>query len=405
MGLEDWAMEQDDGFGLWVWGLAEVVNVSIWAEAADDGGAGWGVKGLALRADGDFAVVADADAGLLAPDVRPPRTVGGGTDDGAFFGEGLLVGGVGCLAEFAVDFVLVGVGDELVEQLVGPDQFHDVVGGQERDKAFLPVVMPAFDFTFGLGRRRIKELDTVEVEGRPKLGEGVGVVGVEEGVVVHIQGQGQAVGLEDAGEKIEMGQEGFAGVKPCAGVEAGGVVEDFQQDLFVGTVGQPSVRGGIVLPEGTVIAGLPAFDGFGSGFVAGVGGELMGDGPAADAGAVGFEVETTMSFTGGGAVRGRWLGGEQFGDQSGDFSGPFRLVIAARQTGRPGFGVALSAGEQVVRAQLVEASETDPQFERDGCRRKAAGASLGEEMADQWSGNTVGELGFFMARKLAGRWI
>ena len=86
-----------------------------------------------MGADGDFAVVADADAGLLAPDVGPPRALGSGTDDRAVFGEGLLVGGVGCLAESAVDFVLVGVGDELVEQLVGPDQFHDLVSGQEGD--------------------------------------------------------------------------------------------------------------------------------------------------------------------------------------------------------------------------------------------------------------------------------
>jgi hypothetical protein len=264
----------------------------------------------------------------------------------------------------------------------------------------LPVVVAAFDFAFGLGRWGVAKLDAVKVEGRPELGESVGVVGVEEGVVVHIQGQGQAVGLEDAGKEVEVGQEGFAGVEACAGVEAGGVVEDFQQDLFVGTAWQPGVRGGIVLPESPVIAGLPAFDGFRSGFVTGVGGELMGDGPAADAGAVGFEVEPAMGFTGGGAVGGRGLGGEQFGDQGGDFSGPVRLVIAARQTGRPGLGVALSAGEQVVRAQLVEATEADPQFERDGFRRKDAGASLGEEMADQWRGNTVGELEFFMARKL-----
>jgi hypothetical protein len=40
MGLEDWAMEQDDGFGVLVWGVSEVVDVSIGAEAADDGGAG-----------------------------------------------------------------------------------------------------------------------------------------------------------------------------------------------------------------------------------------------------------------------------------------------------------------------------------------------------------------------------
>ena len=62
-----------------------------------------------MGADGDLAVVADADAGLLAPNVRPPRAVWCGSQDGAFFGEGLLVGGAGCLAEFAVDFVLVGV--------------------------------------------------------------------------------------------------------------------------------------------------------------------------------------------------------------------------------------------------------------------------------------------------------
>ena len=68
-------------------------------------------------------------------------------------------------------------------------------------------------------------------------------------------------------------------------------------------------------------------------------------------------------------------------------------------------GVALGAGAQVVRAQLVEATEADPQLGRDGCRRKEAAASLGEEMADQWCGNTVGELEFFMVRKLAGRWI
>ena len=193
-------------------------------------------------------------------------------------------------------------------------------------------------------------------------------MGVEEGVEVHIQGQGQAVGLEDAGEEVAVGQEGFAGVKPCAGVEAGGVVEDFQQDLLVGTAGQPGVRGGIVLPEGTVIAGWPAFDGFGRGLVAGVGGQLMGDGPAADAGAVGFEVEPTMGFTGGGTVGGRGLGREQFGDQGGDFGGPCWLVIPAGPTGRPGLGVALSAGSQVVRAQLVVAAEADPQFERDGFR-------------------------------------
>jgi len=326
-----------------------------------------------------------------------------------FFGEGLLEGGVGCLAEFAVDFVLVGVGDELVEQMVRPDQFNDVVGGQEGHEAFLPVVVAAFDFAFGLGRWSVEQLDAVEVEGRAELGEGVGVVGVEEGVVVHIKGQGQAVGLEDTGKEVEVGQERFAGVEACAGVEPRGVVEDFQQDLFGGTAGQPGVRGGIILPEGPVIAGLPAFDGFGCGFVAGVGGELMFAGPAADAGAVGFEVEPAVGFTGRGAVRGRWFGGKEFGDQGGDFGGPIRLVITAREPGRPSVGAALRAGEQVIGTQLVEAADADAQFEGDRFGREQAGAGLGEEVTDEWRGDAVGELlrelMFFMARKIAGRWI
>ena len=80
-------------------------------------------------------------------------------------------------------------------------------------------------------------------------------------------------------------------------------------------------------------------------------------------------------------------------------------MIAAGEPGRPSVGAALSAGQQVVGAQLVEATEADAQFEGEGFGREQAGAGLGEEMADQWSGNTMGELEFFMARKLAGRWI
>lgn len=52
--------------------MTEVEEVAVWAEAADDGGTGWSINGAALVADGDFAVVADADAGALTPDVGPP---------------------------------------------------------------------------------------------------------------------------------------------------------------------------------------------------------------------------------------------------------------------------------------------------------------------------------------------
>ena len=71
-------MEQDQGVGGWVWGVAEVVNVAVKTQAADDGGTRGSVHTLALGTDGDFAVVADTHWGLLAPDEGPPRASGHG---------------------------------------------------------------------------------------------------------------------------------------------------------------------------------------------------------------------------------------------------------------------------------------------------------------------------------------
>jgi hypothetical protein len=184
--------------------------------------------------------------------------------------------------------------------------------GEEWDEAFLPVVVAAFDFAFGLRGWGVKEFDAVEVKCRAELGESVWVMSVEEGVVVHIKGEREAVGLEDTGEEVEVSEQGFAWIEARAGVETGSVVEDFQEDLFVGAAVDEAVGCGVVLEEGTIVAGLPAFDGFALGFVAGVRVEFVLDGPTADAGAVGFEVEAAVEFAGDGAVGGRWFGREEF---------------------------------------------------------------------------------------------
>ena len=333
MGLEDWAMKQDKGFGFGVGGVPEVKDVAVGPEAADDGGTGWSVNGLAECTDGNLAVVAAADAGWLAPDVRPPRTGGPGPEDGAFFGEGLWMGLVRGRAEFAMDFMLVGVGQKWVEPLVGGGAFGDAVGGEERDEAFLPVVVAAFDFAFGLWSGSAAEWDAVAVQGGAELGEGVGVVGVAAGVVVHIEGQWEAVRLKGAGEEVQVGQQGFGGVEACAGVEARRIVEDFQEDLFGGITGQEGVGRGVVWPERTVVAGLPAFDGLGRGFVARVGSELVSDGPAADAGTVGFKLETAVEFAGDGAVGGSGFGGEEFAGQRDGCRRPVRVMIAPGASG------------------------------------------------------------------------
>ena len=115
MGLKHRAVEQNDRFGGGVRGVAEVVDVAVGTQAADDGGPGWGGHGLAERTAGDGAVGGDADARALAPDIGPPRTGRCGPDDGAFFGAGLVVGLRRGWVEFAVDFMLVGVRDQVVQ--------------------------------------------------------------------------------------------------------------------------------------------------------------------------------------------------------------------------------------------------------------------------------------------------
>ncbi len=186
--LEDWAMEQDEGVGLGIGSVAQVIDVAVGPQAANGCGTRWSIYGLALAADGDFAVVADAHVGLLAPDKGPPRTVGNGSQDGAVFRQGLLPGDVRSGVQFAVDFVLVDVWEELVEQPVGPFEFEDLGRGQEWRQTFLPEVVAAFDFAFGLWSWGVTKRHAVEVKRGPELGEGFGKAGEEKGMVVHVQG-------------------------------------------------------------------------------------------------------------------------------------------------------------------------------------------------------------------------
>lgn len=53
-GLENRAMEQDEGFGFWLRSVAEVIDVAIRSQTADDRGTGRSRDGLTLGADGHF---------------------------------------------------------------------------------------------------------------------------------------------------------------------------------------------------------------------------------------------------------------------------------------------------------------------------------------------------------------
>ena len=159
------------------------------------------------------------------------------------------------------------------------------------------------------------------------------------------------------------------------------------------------MRTGVVLPQGAQVASLPAFDGFGSPFIAGVRGELVLECPAPDAGAVGEKVEAAMEFTGGGAVGRGGLGGEQLGEQGHDFLGPLRVMVATRGTGTPSVGGSLGTGAEVVSVEFVEAAVGQAQFGGRGTGGELFGTMVGQNVTNERSGKTVDQLLFFIEAK------
>ena len=213
------------------------------------------------------------------------------------------------------------------------------------------------------------------------------------------------MGEEDAGEEIEVCEEGLGRVKTSARVAAGGVIEDVEEDLLLRLVREPGVRSGVVLPERAEVAGLPAADGFGGLLAPGVRGELVGESPAADAGAVGLETKAAPEFAGDGAGGGAGRGGEQPGGQGDALRRPVRMMIATRNARLPWIRAPLRTCAQVIGAELVEATAADPQLSGCLCGGKPVGASLGEKMADQRRRETAKPLRFFIAPMIAGGWI
>ena len=63
-------MEQADGLLFGIGGMAEIEDVAIGTEAGNHATARRSGNGVTLKLDRRFAVIADARAGLLAPDLR-----------------------------------------------------------------------------------------------------------------------------------------------------------------------------------------------------------------------------------------------------------------------------------------------------------------------------------------------
>lgn len=364
-------------------------------EAEDDLGfrSGWDAE--ALGVDGNAAIVTDLDEGALAPDEGPPGTARDGPEDGAFIFLGGVPGLLRFHFEFAMEFVPVAMVAQVGEVGVGRCEVGDVFAGEVGGETVLPEVVFAFDFAFGLGGGGVAEGDAVEVEGRSELGEGVGGVGEEEGMEVHIEFEGQAVFEKGGGEEVVIGEEVFVLVELGAGEEAAAVIEHVDHGERTFAARKPAVRRGIELEEFADLGTLPATNG-GGGLGGGrVRGEVVCDGPATDLGAVHFEVTEAEDFAGGEAVVGGWRGGEAFAQECGDVVGPVGGVIAAGGAGHPKALLVMGAGLEVAGVEFIEAAagEAEPVGGLVGAELTCAEA--GEDVTDQRGGETVGELGLF----------
>ena len=99
------------------------------------------------------------------------------------------------------------MGAEFFEQGVGGGEVGDGVCGEEGREAVLPVLMAALDLALGLRRGGVTEAHAVKVEGFAELGERAGDVGEEEGMVVDVEGEREAVGEDGGRQEVEASEE------------------------------------------------------------------------------------------------------------------------------------------------------------------------------------------------------
>ncbi len=79
------------------------------------------------------------------------------------------------------------------------------------------------------------------------------------------------------------------------------------------------------------------------------------------------------------------------------------MRIAAREAGRPGVGLAVGAGVEIIGVEFVEAGTGQAQLSGRSAGADLAGAITLEEMTDERSGVTFDQLQFFIGRKVTGK--
>ena len=279
-----------------------------------------------------------------------------GTRGGAFFGEGLLPGGIGAEAGGAADGGVLAL-NLPVEHALGGSIAGGFFIGQDGHQAFLQGSKAAFDLAFGLRAGSDQMGHAQGGEGALELGTGITVIGhgimAKETQAIGVDDQRQAVLKQEPAKMLEVIPSGVGGDEDRAQELAGMIIHGEQQGLLV-RGRPPLVDGGIVLPQFAKAGTFPAAAGFGAWFglaeevgkvVSGKGGHRL---------AVPLETEAGFQFVGDELKVGRLLEGEELLEEGDGFWRPVRPMVATGELGGEGWPFLEEAGAEPVKVGAAD---------------------------------------------------
>ena len=199
-----------------------------------------------------------------------------------------------------------------VDVWVGGFDFGNLFAGEIGREPALPELVLALDFALGLRRWSIKEADVVELERPAELGQRVGILREEQGMIIDVDLQRSAVDEESGGEEIEIGQEEFSAIEFGTDKDAATILEHIEHGKVQGAGREPAMGRSVQLPEFADLGALPAAHGCVGAFGRSRMRITLFNRPAADLGAVQLEGVQSEGFGGGEAVRARWGASQAF---------------------------------------------------------------------------------------------
>ena len=256
----------------------------------------------------------------------------------------------------------------------------------------MPEVVRSLDFAFGLGSRGVAQGDFVKAQGAAELGKGLWLTGEEEGMVIDVKGQRQAVLTKGGWEEVEMSREVFALVDAGSGDQAAVVIDEAQKRRLALLAREPAMRRGIVLPELADVLNLPAADWTGRILARTQWNQTLSQSPSADRGAMQGEAMAAEHLGSREAVRTGRNGAQELAQRIGDGIGKGPALIAPGGDRSPTPGLALGTGREIRAVEFIKTGATQAEFRGGRTDRNLLRPKTPQHIAHKRSSMTGAEL-------------